>query len=293
VLREFSHHQYVIATHAPEVIAEAGPCPVIRVDWANGASKCTVFPERTTEVSRQLLTDVGARLSDVFGFDQVLWVEGPSDRDCFTAILESRNEKVPGLAVLPVRDTGNFERRRAGDIVAIYRQASMGSALLPPTIGFLLDREGRTDKEIEQVTAETKGAVSFLDRRMLENYLLNPLSISDVINADLYKDANPTSVTMVEEWLRLHGGEFKYDAVGAAPLSAVWMKQVHGGKVLHYLFLELTETKVEFRKTKHCVELVRALLQKNPSFLDPLAALLVAKLPAAFVGTPAPESDGG
>ena len=292
VLRKFSDHQYVIATHAPEVIAAAGACPVIRVDWADGASKCSVFPERTTEVSRQLLADVGARLSDVFGFDQVLWVEGPSDRDCFALILKSRGAENPGLAILPVRDTGNFERRKAGDIVAIYRQASMGSALLPPTIGFLLDREGRTHKQIAQVTAETKDAVSFLDRRMLENYLLDPVSISEVINADLDKDSNPTSATMVEEWLRLHGGEPKYDAAAVAPHSQIWLGEVNGAKVLHDLFLELTETKVEFRKTKHCVELVRTLLQKKPSFLDPLASLLIAKLPPAAT-SPAPGSGGG
>jgi predicted ATPase len=291
VLREFSHHQYIIATHAPEVLAEAGLCPVIRVNWANGASKCTVFSERTTEVSRQLLTDVGARLSDVFGFDQVLWVEGPSDRDCFTTIQEFRNEKVPGLAILPVRDTGNFERRKAADIVAIYRQASMGSALLPPTIGFLLDREGRTDKEIAQVTTETHGAVSFLDCRMLENYLMDPATISDVINADLDKDANLTSVAMVDEWLKLHGGEPKYGAVGAAPLSAIWLRQAHGAKVLNDLFLELSESRVEFRKTRHCVALVRTLLEKQPGYLDPLASLVVAKLrpasaPAVASGPP-------
>jgi hypothetical protein len=132
-----------------------------------------------------------------------------------------------------------------------------------------------------------------LDRRMLESYLLDPVSISEVINADVDKDANPTSVTMVEEWLRLHGGEPKYGAVGAAPLSAEWLKQIHGAKVLHDLFLELTESKVEFRKTKHCVELVRTLLQEKPGFLDPLASLLVAKLPPAVTTTPAPESGGG
>jgi hypothetical protein len=249
------------------------------VDWANGASKCTVFPDRTMEVSRQLLVDVGARLSDVFGFDQVLWVEGPSDLDCFAIILEARNEGVPGLSILPARDTGNFERRKAADIVAIYRQASMGSALLPPTVGFLLDRDGRTEREMAQVTGETRGAVSFLDRRMLENYLFDPGAISEVTNAELDKDVGPTSVAAVEEWLRLHGGQPKYGAASAAALSTVWLKEVHGAKVLNDLFLDLSESRVEFRKTKHCVELVRLLLQKRPSHLDPLASIVIAKLP--------------
>ena len=155
-------------------------------------------------VSRQLLNDVGARLSDVFGFDEVMWVEGPSDQSCVVAILEVAFDPLPGLTVLPVRDTGNFDKRRAADIVAIYRQASMGSALVPPTIGFLLDRDGRTETDIEHITSETKGAVSFLDRVMIENYLLDPQAISEALNSEC---ANSSHVGVVDKFV--HAAQYQ------------------------------------------------------------------------------------
>lgn len=212
-LRQFPRHQYVIATHAPEIISEAGDCPVIQVQWANGESTCERYPARTSEISRRLLVDVGARLSDVFGFDEVLWVEGPSDQACINALLKARFPPRPGLAVLPVRDTGNFYRRRARDIVAIYRQASMASALVPPTIGFLLDRDNRGDRDVEQIIEKTAGAVSFLPRAMIENYLLNAHAIVDVLKAESGDAAPLFQLEDVESWIRAHGSDREYQAV--------------------------------------------------------------------------------
>lgn len=280
VLREFPRHQYIIATHAPEVIAEAGDCPILRITWNDGTSRCTVFSDRDTSTNRQLLTDVGARLSDVFGFDRILWVEGPSDQACISAIIDGQFRRIPGLAILPVRDTGNFERRRAGDIVAIYKQASMGSALLPPTVGFLLDREGRTDEELQRVTEESKGTVSFLRRRMLENYFLDPGAISEVLTAELGPNAPSVSPVSVEEWLRTHGGDRKYGARHPV-MTEPWLSSVHGGNLLKDLFSDLTESRVEFRKTRHCELLVRNLLKSRPEAVRSLTSEVAAKIPAA------------
>ena len=286
VLLAFPQHQYVIATHAPEVISEAGACPVLRIEWRDEASQCTAFSERTTEVSRSLLTDVGARLSDVFGFDHVLWVEGPSDQACIRVLTETEFQPIKGLAILPVRDTGNFERRRAGDIVAIYRQASMGSALLPPTVGFLLDRDGRTQKEIQEVGEETSGAVTFLERRMLENYLLQPEAIHAVLATELSDNAPPElSAAAVKQWLHQHGNDPAYGMTNASPFSDPWMQGVHGGKLLHDLFSGLSNQRLEFRKTRHCKEIVCAILKVQPRHLGPLAEEVMAKISAKRKGT--------
>jgi AAA domain, putative AbiEii toxin, Type IV TA system/AAA domain len=277
LLRQFPRHQYIIGTHAPEVIAEAGDCPILRISWSDGASKCTVFSERNTAVNRQLLTDVGARLSDVFGFDSLLWVEGPSDQACFNAIIDAQFGRLPGLAIMPVRDTGNFERRKAADIVAIYKQASMGSALLPPTIGFLLDREGRTDEELERVSRESNGAVSFLQRRMLENYLIDPIAISEVLTVEQGSTGAMVSAMSVEQWLLAHGHDRKYGA-DEAIMSEPWLLRVHGGNLLRDLFADLTDSQVEFRKIRHCELIMRLLLKNRPTVVRSLASEVEAKI---------------
>ncbi len=277
VLRQIPQHQYVIATHAPEVISEAGDCPVIQVQWGGGESRCEVFTAKTTEVSRRLLLDVGARLSDVFGFDEILWVEGPSDQACINAILKVRFPPRPGLAVLPVRDTGNFDRRRARDVVAIYRQASMASALLPPTIGFLLDREKRTDRDMDQIMNETDRAVSFLQRAMIENYLMSPPAIADVL-ATAGDVGQHQRVEDIEYWIRSNGNAREYRAPEFEPFADGWLSRVDGARLLRDLFLECTNNTIEFRKTEHCEALVSSIVSKQPQFLEPLVDLLESKL---------------
>ncbi|MDG7000344.1 MAG: AAA family ATPase [Nitrososphaerota archaeon] len=278
ILRQFPSHQYVIATHAPEVIAEAGDCPVLRISWNKGQSVCKLFSVRDLAVNRQLLTDVGARLSDVFGFDSVLWVEGPSDQMCFTVVINAKIGPIPGLTVMPVRDTGSFERRKASDIVAIYKQASMGSALLPTTVGFLLDQDGRAPADMQRAIADTKGAVSFLQRRMLENYLLNPVVISEIIVRELGDAESNVTSTTVEQWLRAHGMESKYLAESEQFGTPAWLNHMHGGRLLYDLFADLTNAKLEFKKTRHCVLMVQRLLELEPDFLDPLVGELKGKL---------------
>jgi predicted ATPase len=279
VLRQFPHHQYVIATHAPEIIAEAGHCPIIRVQWAEGASECQLYPKRDTEMSRKLLIDVGARLSDVFGFDEVLWVEGLSDQACIKTILESLFEPRSGLAVLAVRDTGNFDRRRAADIVAIYRQASLASAVVPPTVGFLLDRDGRNDRDMKEIVRETNGAVSFLDRLMLENYLLDPGAIAKVLNTE-WHGAYDITTEKVKNWLLANGTAPEFGARACTAFSDEWLQKVDGAKLLRALFAGIAEQPAEFRKTTHCEQLVRAIIEGDANTLAPLINLIEGKLGA-------------
>ena len=277
VLNAFPQHQYIIATHSPEVIAEAGDCPVIRVTWEDGASRCEVHSVRNTELSRQLLQDVGARLGDVFGFDEVLWVEGPSDQAVFNLLLEHEFDPLPGLAILPVRDTGNFDRRRARDIVQIYRQASMSSAILPPTIGFILDREGRTQKDIQAIEQETDGEVSFLGRTMIENYLLHPASIATVLTSELGGEGS-VSADAVSDWIARQGQLADYNATDMAVFSEAWLAKVDGAKLLRDLFGELTEQRVIFRKVVHCAALAREIMEKHSAALEALTKVVESKL---------------
>jgi len=67
-----------------------------------------ISPAEITSFRRTLL-EVGTRLSDLFGADNVVWVEGPTEEECFPKIMRARSITTPpGLAVLAVRATGDF-----------------------------------------------------------------------------------------------------------------------------------------------------------------------------------------
>jgi energy-coupling factor transporter ATP-binding protein EcfA2 len=255
VLKRFSQHQYIVATHSPEILAELSDAPLTIVRWENSSTSIQQFPSTTSKVAAAALIEVGARLSDVFGFDRVLWVEGPSDALAFKALLALTPRLPKRLAILPVRDTGAFRRRKVAEILEIYRTLSMGDALLPPAVLFLFDRDGRTDKEIGDAIRESSGKVAFLSYRMLENYLLEPTAIAQLVNESGADHGISTSPETVSSWISTHGAEF-CSSPTAQVRSDAWLACVDGASLLEELFSQISEAKLEYRKTTHTPRLI-------------------------------------
>jgi hypothetical protein len=92
---------------------------------------------------------------------------------------------------------------------------STGSALIPPAIAFVFDREGRSNKEIED--AERLGGVHFLHRRAFENYLLNPDAIAYSLNRHppfSTNEAPKATTAAFSDWLSKHQLLPKYGTDG-------------------------------------------------------------------------------
>ena len=70
----------------------------------------------------------------------------------------------------------------------------------------------------------------------------------------------------------------QYDASKHLPFSELWFRNVHGGKLLKDLFANIFDQPAEFRKTTHCEQIVRAILQRDVSLLSPLIALVETRL---------------
>jgi hypothetical protein len=95
-----------------------------------------------------LLLEVGARLSDVFGADNILWVEGSTEELCFPLIVEKvLRRPLAGTKIMGVLQTGDFEGRHSEAIFQIYKRLSEAGGLIPPAIGFIFDQEGRSRQE--------------------------------------------------------------------------------------------------------------------------------------------------
>jgi hypothetical protein len=258
-------HQYVLTTHSSEVIAKADPSFVYLVKWADGESRLEVLSSTSVHDLRRALDEVGVRLSDVFGADAIVWVEGPTEAACFPAIVKAFDiDLPPNTQFIGLRETGDFLGKRRKVIAEIYHSLTTANALMPPTIAFSFDDEQRSDSEKDDMRKMIKGKVNFLPRRMYENYLLNPKAIAEILGES-------ATSARVDAWIQEHGGEQKYRADDTVVGGKLWLRKVYGANLLADLCAELSNATLEYQKTKHSVELTDWLLKHERDSLTELA----------------------
>jgi hypothetical protein len=215
------------------------------------------------------LDEVGVRLSDVFGMDKILWVEGPTEEKCYPQIITNILKKsLRGIQILAVKNTGDLEGRRAHIIFDVYDKLSGSPNLFPPAIGFIFDKEERTKQQMEDLRKRSSNPVEFLPRRMYENYLLDSGAIASVINElDQEKVITVSDVDAVLEECK--NANCKKDSSDG--------KLVDGANILKNIFLKLTESRVGFSKTRDSVKLTEWLIANKPESLKEISDIL-AKL---------------
>jgi hypothetical protein len=264
ILKEFRQHQYIIATHSPEIISELAGAPVTIVRWGDARSQFEQAKSTTGRTSSSLLNEIGARLSDVFGFDSVLWVEGQSDAQALKSLLEATGRPQRRIAILPIRDTGSFKRRKIAEVMAIYRTLSMGDALLPPAVAFMFDRDGRSDQEIEDARRESEGKVRFLPYRMIENFFLRADLIAQRFNEVGLEHRITTTPEQVADWIRANRRRF-YPTTNLPELgSPASLGQIDGASLLEAMFQDLSSARLDYRKTRDTPRLAVLLQQMDP-----------------------------
>ena len=279
ILKEFPQHQYFIATHSAEIISAANPSTIVKLRYEDGKTQASTMNARDIKEQRSLLAELGVSLSDVFGADRILWVEGPTEELCFPLILE-KAAKMPlrGTQIIAVKNTGDFEGKRAHLVFDVYDKLSGGSSLFPPTIGFVFDRESKSERERNDLQKRSQHPVEFLDRRMYENYLLHPDAIAAVLDREDAGREQPLAGGEVREWLETNKSNKDYFPKNSTQedLSNPQGVDEHidAAKLLGVLFDKLSFARVEFRKTKHSVMLTEWLLENNPDHFAELAQFL-------------------
>jgi hypothetical protein len=141
---------------------------------------------------------------------------------------------------------------------------SLGSALLPPALAFILDRESRTEKEMMDLDRASRGKMKFLPRHTYENYLIEPAAITAVVGKLM--EAAPT--LDAAEWIEANKANRKY--LERSQERERWEVVVDAPKLLHDLFNAMSDAKVEYRKTTHSVMLTEWLLKNKPDHLTEL-----------------------
>ncbi len=278
ILRQHPQHQFIITTHSPTAVTAADPDVLLLLRLQEAETVIEGLDVSQAEDLRVFLAEIGARLSDVFGADNILWVEGRTEEECFPKILRRRGRSLLGTAIVGVLQTGDFEGRRSRTTVEIYERLSTGSGLLPPAIAFIFDREGRG--EAEQEDLRRRGKVHFTPRRMYENYLLNPAAIAAVASSiEGFRDP-PLTEGDVSEWLERNRWNARYvETPPAERTHDVWLREVRGAKILADLFSQLSEQRVVYDKVQHGIALTEWLLAHMPQDLDEVGELIEHTLP--------------
>ena len=266
ILKQHSQHQFVITTHSPTAVTASDPDVLLLLRLREAETVIERLDVAEAGSLRTFLAEIGARLSDVFGADNILWVEGRTEEECFPKILRRRGRPLSGTAIVGVLQTGDFEGRRSRTTVEIYERLSRGSGLLPPAIAFIFDREGRSAAEQEDL--RRRGKIHFTPRRMYENYLLNPAAIAAITSDIVDFRTPPLTEGAVLEWLDQNRWNTRYfEALPLERTFDAWLRQVHGAKLLADLFSQLSEHRVNYDKVQHGVALTDWILEHAPDDL--------------------------
>lgn len=265
ILQEYKDQQYIVSTHSADVVSsvQVGTLTILR--WQDNETKVEQLDPTNVDSIKTILRELGIRLADVFGADRILWVEGPTEEDCFPLIVDRILKKpLAGTSIVAVRDTGFLDARKpsAKLIWDIYSKVTQGRALIPPAIGFSFDREGRTDREMEDITRESKGRVMFLPRRMFENYLLDADAIAYVLTAQ-ETNVDPNTI---KQWIDEKYRTFLPKAVKDKEVTN-WVEIVDAVTLFENLFQEISEGKLEYRKRIHGHLLTDWLTRHKPEVL--------------------------
>ena len=111
ILRSFQH-QYVITTHSSDIIRTLEPDFVHLVEWNGLSAQFRTMDRNSIADQRRILNELGVRLSDVFGADNILWVEGPTEQQCFPLLLEHLRIPAPATSIVSVIAPSDFEARK-------------------------------------------------------------------------------------------------------------------------------------------------------------------------------------
>lgn len=227
------------------------------------------------EMSRDFLLEVGAKLSDVFGADSVLWVEGKTEENCFPIVLrEIAKKPFAGVQIVSLIQTGDLNKKDATRILNIYASLSRGPTLMPQALTFVLDDEGRPQQDKDDLNKLSKNKIRWLPRRLFENYLLDSAAISQVINeCDAIAATTPNSV---QNWILDRAENKKYwkEKDPQRYHSWEWQKHVHAAELLYDIFQSLTDSRVEYDKVKHGLKLTEILVARNTDDMNELADFL-------------------
>jgi predicted ATPase len=275
----YPQHQYIIATHSPEVLSARNPATVHVVRRHGYDSFIEKVDLHKLDRLRDVADDLGISMTDFFGAERIIWVEGRTEELCFPFLFEKVFGQLPrGVIVTPVIATGDFNSKRKirRDLVfQIYHRVHQAASPLVKSATFGFDRETLTDEEMRDLKEKAAGRVLFLLRRHFECYLLDPAAIAAFINNRAPEIAKPVSHEDVLKRLQSVGENPKFKTSkqwNGDIFDEKWLAEVDAAELLKETCYQLTENCLAFSKMHHSLELLQHILTHNRTSLVGLIA---------------------
>lgn len=273
ILSTFKQHQYIISSHSAEIFKTPGVSTLKLVSKKDSQSNVKSLSLNEVEQTRECLLELGIEISDVLSSDTCVWVEGPTEQHCFPIIMR----KLCGwteftTSFIAVKNTGDFEGKRAESTVGIYSKITSGNLILAPKTLFIFDPENRSPQQLQDLEKQN---AKFIPRRMYENYLIVPQALSIVLSN---LDSVEHTVTDVKSWFDKNNDRFKLAGTPFQMENPDHLKNIDGAKVLKTIFQDLTNSRVSYNKILHGKAITEWLLEHEPSHLKELANFLHATI---------------
>lgn len=278
---DYPQHQYIISTHSADTISSCSAERIYMIERQGYSSSIKGINLEVAHHAREVAGKLGFSMMDVFGFDRMIWVEGPTEEVCFPYLV--RHFELGSLHGIGFSSVGSPAEltvaAKAQSVMDAYDRAGKQLSPLLRGMAFALDREGLSDNEVA-AQERSKRKLRFLPRRCFESYLICPAAIAKVISDLDNRTISPDDVSLA---LNV-GGENRFCAPSAWNgdiANPDWLKRVDGAKLLKHLFSSLTDNRVEFRKTRDAIELTRYIAKFYPEALGEVTAYLTKILDVA------------
>jgi hypothetical protein len=271
-------HQFIISTHSPEVIAASDAKSVHMINWVREESTVEKLSISGVGDMRRSLMELGVKLSDVYGMDYVLWVEGSTEQECFPLIIKHFQITLPlATSVISLRAPTDIDGKRPEAKVfrEIYDRVAKSCSLVPSAIAFILDREKRSQQERDDLERIKEYSIRFIPRRTYENYLIAPGAIHAIINNTKDDNIKKLSIEDIVKYISENKNNPEYWGLkDHASSDEYWEKNIDAPKLLRNIFSDLTSARQEFRKIPHSIQLTEWILENEPERFSELVEFL-------------------
>jgi predicted ATP-dependent endonuclease of OLD family len=178
-LRDISAYcQVFISTHSTNFLDTANTQNVYFVS-KQAASSSTVKLLNVGDAEGELPEALGIRLSSLFMFDRLVFVEALSDELIFREFAEilDVNLSQTNVGFIHIGGARNFANYASESTFSFLSKRLVRST-------FILDRDERSDEDVKKMAASLgeRALLHVLKKRELENYLLNTRPLAQLIN---------------------------------------------------------------------------------------------------------------
>jgi putative ATP-dependent endonuclease of OLD family len=188
-LREKSSEvQMFVTTHSTEFVDSVSFQNAYLVS-KDGAGKTTCQLVEAEEEALRIPAELGLRLSTVFMFDRLLFVEGPSDENVLRLLAQKLDVDLTkcNLGFVQMGGVKNFANFAADATLDLLSRRQV-------LMWFVVDRDEMNDEDVKRMIDRLgpRAVLSVLDRRELENYLLDADAITAFVLEKLTAAKKPT-----------------------------------------------------------------------------------------------------